>query len=242
MAEDTLDVRRLLELILAQAGAQVETACHGQEALDKAHSQHRAGSPYDLIVMDMKMPVLDGCEAVRQLRARGYRAPIVALTAHAMDQTRDECLAAGFDDYAVKPIDRDTLLAVVGRYATLNTPQAVASVSEAEGTEVSLIGALSEENRQQLFLSFAGALVERAGQIEAAWRDRDLSEVVALAHAVHGSSPLFGLNHVSEQAGQLEIAVRRESGAEEVDRLVQQVARLCREAAEAIRRQRASDA
>ena len=113
LAEDTKDMQVLLRHLLTRAGLVVEIAENGREALAKALAAQAADEPFDIVLMDMQMPVLDGYEATRALRAADYTRPIVALTAHAMSGEREKCLAAGCDDYANKPIDRATLLAVV---------------------------------------------------------------------------------------------------------------------------------
>ena len=114
VAEDGPDNQRLISLILHKAGADVAIAENGKIAVDMVDA---AEVPFDVILMDMQMPVLDGYEATLALRATGHAEPIVALTAHAMKGDRDKCLDAGCDDYMTKPINRSALVAMVAEYA-----------------------------------------------------------------------------------------------------------------------------
>jgi PAS domain S-box-containing protein len=116
LAEDGPDNQRLVGLILRKAGAEVVMADDGKAALVLAIGAQNEGAPFDLILMDMQMPVLDGYEATAELRRFGYRGPIVALTAHAMLEDRQKCLDAGCDDYLSKPIHRDRVLELAARF------------------------------------------------------------------------------------------------------------------------------
>ncbi|MBX7166310.1 MAG: response regulator [Pirellulales bacterium] len=113
LAEDGLGNQRLITHVLRKAGATVEVAENGLVACEKALAARDAGVPFDVILMDMQMPVLDGYDATRKLRDSGYLGPIVALTAHAMSSARDTCISAGCDDYCAKPIDRPQLLRTI---------------------------------------------------------------------------------------------------------------------------------
>ena len=115
LAEDGPDNQRLIAFLLHKAGAQVTVVEDGQEALDLVLQYQETDGSFDLILMDMQMPVMDGYEATRKLRENGYRGPILALTAHAMKEDRQRCLDAGCDEYLAKPVDRQALLEQVSK-------------------------------------------------------------------------------------------------------------------------------
>lgn len=117
LAEDGPDNQRLITFLLKKAGADVVVAENGQAAVELALRARDDGHPFNVILMDMQMPVLDGYEATRQLRAADYRGPIVALTAHAMASDRRTCLEAGCNAFLTKPVERATLVRCVRRLA-----------------------------------------------------------------------------------------------------------------------------
>ena len=116
LAEDGLDNQRLLSLFLKKAGAEVVAVDNGQAAYDSALAARDIGNPFDVILMDMQMPEMNGYDATRKLRNEGYRGSIVALTAYAMTNEREKCLVAGCDDFASKPIDRKTIVSLVAQH------------------------------------------------------------------------------------------------------------------------------
>jgi CheY-like chemotaxis protein len=105
VVDDSPDNQALMRFILKVYNPKLEVAMNGQEAIDKAHEFKP-----DIILMDLQMPKMGGLESTENLRKLGFKQPIIALSAHAMKEERDRCLASGFDFYLTKPIDRHILL------------------------------------------------------------------------------------------------------------------------------------
>ena len=124
LVEDVKFNQMLMAAILKKAGARVTVAENGVRGIEEFRSARDGGEAYDLILMDMQMPVMDGYEATRRIRREAPGVPIVALTAHAMSSDRDKCLDAGCSDYATKPIDRATLIETCHRLLALEAPSA----------------------------------------------------------------------------------------------------------------------
>ncbi len=113
LVEDGKDNQLLVSRMLTKLGAEVAIADNGQIAVDVALRALAADEPFDVILMDMQMPVMDGVTATRTLRDKGYNRPIIALTAGANASDRDQCLRAGCDEFATKPLNRPKLIAII---------------------------------------------------------------------------------------------------------------------------------
>ncbi|MBC7741375.1 MAG: response regulator [Bdellovibrionaceae bacterium] len=105
LVEDSVDNQELFTIYLNRQGADISVAQDGLEGMQKALAHD-----YDVVLMDVQMPKMDGITAVQKLRAGGYKKPVIALTAHAMKEERARCLNAGFTDFLSKPFNCNDLI------------------------------------------------------------------------------------------------------------------------------------
>lgn len=113
LVEDSPDNQTLIEILLRKVGAEITTVNDGAEGVRAA-----ASSDFDIILMDVQMPIMDGHKATQILRKSNFTKPIIALTAHAMDEERKRCFESGFTDFLTKPIKRDKLVDVLSRFVS----------------------------------------------------------------------------------------------------------------------------
>ncbi len=130
--EDSVDNRNLLGLLFKKIDANVTFAVDGSEAVEAHRQAMSAGTPFDLILMDIELPIMSGHEATRMIRHSDLQTPILAFTAHVLAGDAKTCLQVGCNDYIGKPIDREGFYSTIARYApkprniTANESQAMA--------------------------------------------------------------------------------------------------------------------
>ena len=231
LVEDNLINQQVALGILQIQGYSVTVVNNGREALD-AHAQ----GAFDLILMDCHMPEMDGFEATREIRGRerssiGKRVPIIALTANAMAQDREECLNTGMDDHLSKPFSMQTMQDMLDRWM----PQAASTRSEA-AAELAARGpakaaaALDRRVLDQLstllkperlarainfYLVESPKLIQKLKQAAAA---NDAPEIVRSAHSLKSSSANLGASVLSRYCEDIEASARR-ADAEEACKL-----------------------
>ncbi len=227
LAEDSQTNRLVAMAILRRAGFQVDSVADGFEAVQAARR-----FPYDIILMDVSMPGMDGLEAAREIRgSRGAErsVPIIALTAHAMDGDKERCIEAGMDDYIPKPVRRDELMQTIRR--TLRTrieadppangangqaPAEAAGVEHPigghdgdlldEGTLVQLAHDAGAEAVGDLLATFLKEMEDRVGEMVSLAEQGAVEALGRNAHSLKSSSGSFGARRMQEVAAAIEQA------------------------------------
>ncbi|MDH5516882.1 MAG: ATP-binding protein [Gammaproteobacteria bacterium] len=196
LVEDNKDNQRLISMYLNKLGATVSLAQNGKIAVEKAMSNE-----FDLLLMDMQMPVMDGFTAASQLRQLQYSGPIVALTANAMQEDVDKCLAAGCDQFLAKPIDRDRFNAVIRQYL---------DVALEKNSADPLYSHLLDEGPEfiDLVLMFIEQLPGRMNCLTEAIYSSDWTLLAKLVHDLKSVSGGYGYLEMSDAAARMEFLLK----------------------------------
>lgn len=227
---------------------------NGRLAVDRALAALETGTPYDVIFMDMQMPVLDGYSATAELRAKGYRRPIIALTAHAMAGERERCLSVGCDEYLAKPVTRAELLGALSAHiphmrstvererhpavsaeplasqAPAGTRAAApsATASPAEDLALPLESEFADDAEiGPLVPGFVAGLPAQVRAIREAAETGARAHVARLSHQLKGAAGGYGFSSITMAAARLEQRAKVEDAplAEELAELEQLCAR-----------------
>lgn len=210
VVDDGPENRELVTLVLEENGLKVEQAENGQVGMEMALT-----GKFDLILMDMSMPVMDGFTSTRLIRENGLTLPVFALTAHAMKGFEKEIMDVGCSGYLTKPIDIDHLMTVLaetlGGYRSETGSKPMIEIMHKEpATSVSqidapLISRLSGKPRLRPAIEkFTGRLDEQLNLLETAYKKNDFAEIASLAHWLKGAAGTVGYDAFTEPAAELE--------------------------------------
>ena len=218
LAEDNTDNQALISMYLKSMEAEVKIVSNGKEAIDAVST----GS-FDLILMDMQMPVMDGIEAVTRLRESGYEGAIAALTANAMKEDRLRCMAAGCNDFVTKPINRTDLIAVVAKYLTNgkvddNSSQDV----EFSGSSIESTMLVDDPDFLPLLKGFIENLGVSVTRLTSYAAEKNWVELKLLIHQVKGLGGGYGYPMLTDLAIEIELQAGNEDH-KKVSDLIQQL-------------------
>jgi CheY-like chemotaxis protein len=220
VAEDTEDNRLLLEHYLRSEPVELRFAFTGQEALDAV----RRGETFDLILMDIDMPVLNGYEAARAIRAwetsHGVETPIVALSADAMSEAVHASLEAGCEAHVAKPVERGTLLKAIHRYARVKGVRSVPTSPINAGVSEQVLALVPQ------YLASKHKQIEEARQ---SLISRDFGPIRRFGHNLKGTGRGYGFPAIAELGREIEEAAVEA----DVDRVTEQLDALRRLVSEA---------
>ena len=225
LAEDNEINQQIARELLQGAGARVDVVGDGRQALEKLAA--KGAGAYDAVLMDLQMPQMDGFEATRCIRAeaRYARLPIIAMTAHAMVEERERCLAAGMVDHIVKPLDPQAMFQTLARWvrpapsadaaSSERSASALEPIPEVEGLDAAA-GLRRVAGNRKLYLSLLRQFAEKealaGAKVTAALAAGDYAAAERIAHTVKGVAGNVGFTGLQSVATALGKAIKGRNG------------------------------
>jgi PAS domain S-box-containing protein len=226
VVDDSPENREVLRFLLEESGCQIETAENGAQGVARARQAWREKKPFDVILMDVNMPVLDGYEATRQIVAAGVRTPVIALTALALAGDKDRCLAAGCVDYVSKPVVPSSFFETIGRHLAPEAGRE--SVPASTAPVVSLVG---NPRFQPLIERYVGSFPDLRRELGALLGTGRMEELRTRVHRLRGTASNYGFPEVSRAAGACEDTIRAGGAPTEIAAALAELDRLLASAA-----------
>jgi len=219
VVDDAQENRDLLGLVLTELNIQFVEANNGQQALDRI-----SDGSFDMVLMDVQMPVLDGFQAAAGMRARGYESPVIALTANAMKGFEKEIEASSYSHYMTKPIDLDKLIQLIAslvpgkvteksdmEISRENSSSPESAISDADSAASKIYSELAAKKPE--FMSISNAFLERLdgrlAELDSAVGDQQFEQIAEWAHWLKGSGGSVGFAVFSDPAKELEIVAKK---------------------------------
>lgn len=203
LVEDNRENQKLVSLYLKRTGVSVTLASNGEEAVNLTLDNH-----YDLILMDIHMPVMSGIEAVKILRARDYKGPIAALTANAMQEGVTNCLEAGCDTFLSKPIDLDAFWSVLNTY--LGDTNRLTGVEENSKLKpiISTLSSEADGAFDELIEEFVESLPETLTSIRHAYAQKAWQKFNDEIHTLKGTGGNYGFEQITTICRDIETHIK----------------------------------
>jgi signal transduction histidine kinase/HPt (histidine-containing phosphotransfer) domain-containing protein len=219
IVDDNADNREVLRFLLTETGCVCESAENGALGVKAATEAHVRGAPYDVILMDMNMPVMDGYAATAELRKRGNPSPVVALTALATKDDEERCREAGCIDYITKPVVPSTFFKTIVRH--VRPIEAVPELDPVEETRgFSLVG---NPRFAPLIRRYIESFPEQVAILREAHAEGRVDDVRTRVHRLRGTATNYGFPEVSRAAGECEDAIRGGRPSAQVDILLERL-------------------
>jgi len=220
VVDDSLENREVLRFLLQEAGSLCETAANGRAGVELAVAAEGARQPFDAVLMDMNMPVMDGFEATRALVQAGVTSPVLALTALALAGDEQRCRAAGCVDYIGKPIVPSQFYETVARHVRSGASPSVAPAAR-PAPAGELLSIASHPRFRGLVERYVASFPELVARLRFLARVGKHDEMRTLVHRLRGTAATYGFPAVSQAAGLCEDAIRAGKTPGEVEALLE---------------------